>query len=180
MSKIESAIAFVVNAYQNKITKCTGAACALYAVEAAAAASRLTADEDVIVAAMLVNADASSSQLTTLFGDKVTELVTACSINDPCATWQENKQRVLSFVKNASYDEKVVIICDALTSISNLNSEYERIRDALWGKLIETDKFKHSWYYSSLVDELSSMNDTAVYKEFAEKVENVFGGGFDM
>ena len=90
-------------------------------------------------------------------------------------SWQIRKQEAIDKLKQED-DLGVKIVC-LCYKVSNLRSFqllcFDKGDDA-WNSFNMKDPKKHYWYYSSILEALSELKDTPVYKEYDFLVHSIF------
>ena len=190
MDRITEALIFAANAHSGAVRKGTEIPYILHPMEAAAIIGSITQEEDAIVAGLLhdtvEDAGVSPAVIRERFGERVYDMVmldTEDKKSDLPAfeTWYERKRETLNKIEACvSKTAKAVILGDKLSNLRAIHNDYLTLGDALWDRFNQKDKFMQDWYYRSFIDLLSSLEDTAAYKEYCELCEKVFGGGFDL
>ncbi|MBD1381262.1 HD domain-containing protein [Metabacillus arenae] len=112
--------------------------------------------EEVIAAGYLHDAvedtDTEISHIEKKFGIEVAQLVTANTENKNLS-WEERKQRTISFVKTASIEEKAIIAADKLDNINSLEEFYKRHGDSIWS-YFNRGRDKQAEYYKAVSENL--------------------------
>lgn len=183
MTLLDKAIVFATNVHSGAFRKGTKIPYIVHPLEAAAIAASMTCDEEVIAAAVLhdvvEDTQTTKEQLEIEFGKRVTELVCADSENKreelpAAATWEIRKQETLDYIPNASKDEQIIILADKLSNLRSIYRDYLSIKDELWNKFNVKEKSKHSWYYTSIAENLDKVKNTCAFKEYIELLVAVF------
>lgn len=190
MDRITEALVFAANAHSGALRKGTKIPYILHPMETASIIGSITQEEDAIVAGLLhdtvEDAGVSPETIREQFGERVYYMVmldTEDKKKDLPAleTWYDRKRENLNKIGACVSDTaKAVILGDKLSNLRAIYSDYLTLGDALWDRFNQKDKFMQDWYYRSFIELLSSLEDTAAYKEYCELCEKVFGGGFDL
>ena len=140
--KLDEAIVFATEKHMGQVRKRENSPYILHPLEAAAIASDLTKDEDIIVAAVLhdtvEDTDTTVEEIREKFGDRVAELVESESENKrydlpPEQTWEMRKKESLEHLKNATDPAvKILWLADKVSNIRTLFKLYEEEGDAMW------------------------------------------------
>ena len=173
MKILESAVALVM--------KTNDQPCLLRCMDAAAIAGGLTDKEEIISAAFLCGAYEKGI---------VSEQEAEVSLVKKCAEqavseqsvekWHVERQKMVDFVSAANENEKIVVLSNRLADLRKIYRDYLQVGDAVWGNLVQKDKFMHAWYYRELLVPLSNFRNSAAYKEFSTLVEQIFESQFDL
>ncbi len=181
---LDRAILFAVKAHAGTERRGKGFPYIIHPLEAVEIVATITTDQELLAAAALhdviEDTDCTVDEIRAEFGDRVARLV-ANESDAPIAegeneadTWRARKQAALDRLRNADRDTKIVTIGDKLSNMRAMARDYDEIGDKLWNRFHETDPKAHAWRYRALSQALSSLNDTAAYKEFDRLVEEVF------
>ena len=183
VDKLNEAIAFAAEKHADKTRKGSNLPYIVHPMEAAAIASYLTDDLEVIAAAVLhdvvEDSDATKDDLEKLFGNRVAELVASDSEDKmeeiaASASWKTRKQQTIDHLGNTSRDEQIIVLADKLSNIRSMYKDYCTIGDELWQRFNQKNKAEHAWYYKSIGEKLDKLNDTVPYHEYIDLVERVF------
>lgn len=184
-SVFERAIIFAANAHAGAKRKGTDIPYIVHPLEAAAIASTMTSDKEVLAAAVLhdvlEDTAATAEELKELFGCRVAELVqneTEDKRRDRPAreTWKLRKQEMLDFLVNeASYEAKILALSDKLSNLRSIYRDIQVVGDKLWDRFNEKDKKLHGWMYRSVAEALKGLSGYAVWREYNQLVEKTFG-----
>ena len=184
-SVFERAIIFATKAHAGAKRKGTGIPYIVHPIEAAAIASTMTLDEEILAAAVLhdvlEDTDTTAKELEELFGLHVAELVqdeTENKRRDRPAqeTWRLRKQETLDFLKHsAGREAKILALADKLSNLRAIHRDLQMLGDRLWERFNEKDKNMHAWMYRSMADALEDLSEFAAWKEYKGLVEETFG-----
>lgn len=185
MDRITEAFLFAARAHEGRVRKGTNVPYILHPMEAAAIIGGVTQDEDAVVAGLLhdvvEDADVSPDALRERFGERVCAMVMADTEEKrrdfPASeTWRDRKRETLARVGRCADDAtKAVVLGDKLSNLRAIHRDYSTFGDALWERFNQKDKFMQAWYYRGFIEALSSLADTAAYREYCELCERVFG-----
>lgn len=183
VDKLNEAIAFAAKKHATNKRKGTNLPYIVHPMEAAAIASYLTDDLEVIAAAVLhdvvEDSNATKEDLEKLFGKRVAELVASDSEDKmehlpASASWKTRKQQTIDYLGNTSRDEQIIVLADKLSNMRSNYNDYCTIGDELWQRFNQKDKLQHAWYYKSIGKKLDKLNNTVPYREYIDLVEKVF------
>lgn len=185
MDIFDKAIVFATEAHSGSFRKGTTTPYIVHPMEASAIVATMTNDKTILAAAALhdvvEDTDYTIDDIMKEFGEDVARLVSAESEdkrdNLPSEdTWKIRKQETLDHLKNkATKEEKMITLGDKLSNIRAMYRDYLEIGDELWDRFNQKDKSEHAWYYKTIAELLSDLNDTPAYQEYAELVNKVFG-----
>ena len=181
---VERAAVYAATQHSGQRRKGSGVPYILHAMEAAAIVSTMTADLDVIAAAMLhdvlEDTGAAFEEITGLFGEKVAMLVRAESEDKrpdrpKSETWVIRKQETLERLAEADERTKMIAMGDKLSNLRSMHRDILVMGDELWQRFNQKDPKMHAWYYKGVADCLESLSHHAAYKEFCHLLDEVFG-----
>ena len=185
MSKrLDDAIEFATKKHTEQTRKRENTPYILHPLEAAAVAAELTKDEDILIAAVLhdtvEDTDTSIDEVREKFGNRVAELVESETENKredlpPEETWEIRKKESLEHLKNSTDPAvKILWLADKVSNIRTLYRLYQKEGDALWNHFNMKDIKKQAWYYRTISDLLSDLDDTLPYQEYKQIVDYIF------
>lgn len=184
-SVVNRAIDIATTSHANQRRKGTGIPFIVHPMEAAAICARLTADEEVIAAAMLhdvvEDTDTPLEEIRKQCGDRVAEIVAGETEDkqrerSACDTWQDRKLATIEHMR-ACDDEAVLMVClaDKLSNMRSMQQDLAILGDALWSRFNMTDPEAHAWYYRSLCDVLEPrLGNTFAWRELDALIREVF------
>jgi len=131
-------------------------------------------DDEVVAAGALHDSiedcGVTANDISQLFGERVSQLVTAVSENDKSLGWEERKQRYLAHLQHATADVKLISAADKLHNASSIVRDRERIGDAIYERFTPTRE-QTLWYYRSVVDALGTGWSHALLDELRRVVD---------
>ncbi len=184
MGLLTDAMEFAVAAHGETRRKGDGAPAILHAMEAAAVAASLTVDEEVLAAAVLhdtvEDAGAELEDIRARFGPRVAGLV-GLETEDkmrhlpPDQSWRARKEAAIASLKEAA-DEGAAIVTlgDKLSNLRALYRMREQKGGAMWEAFHQRDPEQHHWYYRSIAQILSPLEDSAAWREYDWLICQVF------
>lgn len=185
MDILDQAIVFAVNAHSGMRRKGTQNPYILHPLEAAAIVATMTADREVIAAAVLhdvvEDTDTTIEMIRQQFGERVAELVDAESENKrenlPAeSTWKLRKQETLDHLSAVTDPAvKMITLGDKLSNMRSIYRDYQTLGDKLWDRFNQKDPREHCWYYSEVCNALQELSDTFAWKECRELIQRTFG-----
>lgn len=185
IEQFNAAIVYAVEKHAEKKRKGTDLPYIVHPMEAAAVASYLTDDLEVIAAAVLhdviEDSDAKKEDLAVRFGARVADLVASDSEDKredlpASASWKMRKQATIDGLAHTERDEQIVVLADKLSNIRSLYRDYCALGDGLWERFNQKDKAEHAWYYRAVGEKLNLLADTIPYQEYRDLIDKVFGG----
>ncbi|MBR2213723.1 MAG: bifunctional (p)ppGpp synthetase/guanosine-3',5'-bis(diphosphate) 3'-pyrophosphohydrolase [Eubacterium sp.] len=185
MSKrLDDAIEFATKKHTEQTRKRENTPYILHPLEAAAVAAELTKDEDILIAAVLhdtvEDTDTSIDEVREKFGNRVAELVDSETENKredlpPEETWEIRKKESLEHLKNSTDPAvKILWLADKVSNIRTLYRLYQKEGDDLWNHFNMKDIKKQAWYYRTVAELLSDLEDTLPYQEYKQIVDYIF------
>lgn len=155
----------------------------VHPMEAAAIVSSMTDDPEVIAATVLhdvlEDTPTTPEELTEEFGQRICDLVATESEDKrpdrpPEETWKIRKQETIDKLAHAGRDTKILTLGDKLANLREMNWDYNKLGEELWGRFNIKDPALHAWYYRSVLEKLESLSDQEAYKEYKTLVETLF------
>lgn len=180
---LNKAIVFATEAHEGQFRKGTHNPYILHPIEAAAIVGTMTTDDEIIAGAVLhdvvEDTDTTIDEIKELFGERVAALVDSESEDKredkPAeSTWKIRKQETLDHLKNTTVDVKMITLGDKLSNIRAIYRDYNTIGEELWQRFNQKDKNQHYWYYKSIAECLSDLEEYQAYKEYVDLVEKTF------
>lgn len=185
MNTLDEAIKFSVEIHSGQVRKLSKTPYILHPLEVMAIVGTMTADPEVLAAAVLhdtvEDTDATLQQIEEKFGKRVAFLVSAETENkrknlSPSSTWKIRKEESLAALKQSDdIGVKMIWLGDKL---SNMRSFFSL---SLSGKnfyegLNEKNPEEHKWYYSLIAEYLKELSNFPAYSEYISLIEKVFEG----
>ena len=184
ISLMDRAIVFATRAHSGTYRKGTSIPYIVHPIEAAAIVSTMTADPDMIAAAVLhdvvEDTDATVEEISFFFNERIARLVEAESENKrkdlpPQETWMVRKMETLEFLRTkADREAKILALADKLSNLRAIHRDQNTVGDKLWERFNEKDKSKHGWMYRQVANALSELSDTFAWQEYDELVRKTF------
>ena len=182
---LQQALCFAAEAHAGMVRKGTLIPYILHPMEAAAIVGSMTADPEILAAAVLhdvlEDTPVSENELEMRFGSRVAVLVAAESEDKretlPAGeTWRIRKEETIRHLRETQDPgEKMIALGDKLSNIRAMYREHLAIGDRLWDRFNQKDKREHHWYYASIAEALNMLEATPAWKEFETLVRAVFG-----
>lgn len=180
-----NAIIYAAEMHKGTNRKGTAIPYIVHCMEAAAIAAGLTADAEVIAAAVLhdtvEDTAADIEDIRGRFGERIAELVGAESENKREGlpeeeTWELRKQETLDHLSVCGdRDVLMIAIADKLSNLRAMHRDYMNHGDELWERFNQKDPSMQKWYYESMGKIFAPLEGTQAYMEYAELLEKVFG-----
>lgn len=155
------ASAFTVREFSGVVRKGSGVPYVTHLFAVSALVGEYGGDEEQMVAALLHDwlediDGASMERLRAHFGDRVAEIVLACSdaTTRPKPPWQERKDHHLAHVRGQSADVKLVAAADKLHNATCVLLDLTHNGDACFD-FFNAPKDKVLWYYRAMVTALA-------------------------
>ena len=186
MTVFDEAIQFAVQAHSGMHRKHDPAPYIVHPLEAAAICATLTADLEVLAAAVLhdtvEDAGVAPEELEARFGPRVAALVAAetelkRAELPPEQTWRIRKEESLEVLRNAKDPGvKILWLGDKLANVRSFYRARLVSGDRVWESFHQKDPAQQAWYYRSIVTLLEDLRDTAAWQEFSYVVSKLFEG----
>jgi myo-inositol-1(or 4)-monophosphatase len=185
MELVSEAIAFAVKAHDGMRRKKCEAPYILHPMEAAVIVGTMSADQNLIAAAVLhdvvEDAGVSIEEVEEKFGKRVRALVESETEDKradlpPEATWRIRKEETLEVLKNSD-DISVLIVWlgDKLANMRSIYRDFKVEGNAMWQRFNQKNVEEQAWYYRSIVKLTSRLSDTSAWLEYKTLTELVFG-----
>lgn len=182
MTLVSDAMIFAARAHDGMLRKGTNIPYIVHPAEVAAIAATLTADQEVLAAALLhdvmEDCGVSEQALAGQFGGRVAQLVkseTQERNGDPGATWLARKQGAVERIAAGGRDVKIIALSDKLSNMRAIHRDYDRDGERLFFRFHQHDKVLHAWYYRSCAALLKEeLGDTLAWQELTQHIAYVF------
>lgn len=171
------ALVFAIEAHKNQVRKDKKPYIA-HPLSVAIELAKNGGDDDLISAGLLhdtiEDTTVSYDELEDAFGEAVARLVSG-DTEDKKLSWETRKKSTIAFAK-ATDDRRIqMLICaDKLANIRDINSALAQNGEQAWS-MFKYGKAQQAWLYKSLVEALEPLADLAMYREFKQTVETIFG-----
>lgn len=185
MNLLDRAINYATEKHSGDVRKMEGTPYILHPLEVASIVGTITRDEEIIAAAVLhdtvEDTDATLPEIMELFGPRVAELVAGETEDKrpymlPEASWRIRKEESLEALeKTDDIAEKILWLGDKLSNIRSLYRAWKRYGDGIWENFNQKDPAEQAWYYRTIAQLLSELEDHEAYKEYTRLVNEVFG-----
>ena len=181
---LDQAILFAVKAHAGATRRDGHTPYILHCTETAAIAATMTADLEILAAAVLhdviEDTDVTAADLQKAFGERITQLVVTLSENKrpqmpPEDTWLIRKEEAIDSVEQ-SQDPAIKIIClaDKLSNLRGIYRDHQIYHEDLWDMFHQKSRAKQGWYYTRLEQALSCLSTTAAFQEFCRLRQELF------
>ena len=180
---VTRAVEFAARAHDGQVRKGTEIPYIVHPMEAAAIAAGMTADPEVIAAAVLhdtvEDTDATREQIEKKFGSRVAELVAAESENkreEQAAekTWKTRKSETIEHLRHCDdRDVKILALADKLSNLRAIYRDFLKQGEDLWKRFNQSDPTMIGRYYRSFVDVCGELEKETAMKEYRELLEKM-------
>ena len=128
---------------------------------------------------VLEDTDYTAAEIEEQFGKEVARLVESETENKyhdrPKAdTWKIRKEETIHHLRHASLETKMITLGDKLSNIRSIKRDYEQLGNQLWERFNQRDPQMHAWYYRSICQSLTELEDSAAWKELDCLIKEVF------
>lgn len=182
----EDAAVFAAQKHNGMKRKLDGKPYILHPMEAALIASTMTADDEVLAAAVLhdvvEDTDAELSDIEAGFGARVAALVASETENKregipKSESWLIRKMESLRELESTEDTAvKILWLSDKLSNMRSLHREWERMGDEVWSCFNQKDPAKHASYYRRIAELLIELSQYDAWREYIGLVEDIFKG----
>ena len=185
MDKVTKAIEFAAKAHDGMMRKKDKTPYILHPLEAAVIVGTMTADQDVISAAVLhdvvEDTEVTIEEIEEKFGKRVRKLVESETEDKradlpPESTWEIRKEESLQELKNT--EDVAILMLWLGDKLSNMRSFYRIWKnegDSMWQSFNQKDPVQQKWYYSRIAELTSELKSYTAWQEYNELVKIVFG-----
>ena len=177
MKMIKKAIRLAIEAHQNQKRKGSDLPYIEHPIHVGMLLIKANQTDHVVVAGILhdtlEDTTVTEEQLRSEFGEEVLFLVQAASEPEKDLPWKERKQHTIEHIKESSQEAQMIILCDKLSNIMDMEADLLVHGDALWG-IFNAGYEDQKWYYDSLAEALENLNDIDLYQDFSQRVMLIF------
>ncbi|MDO4938927.1 MAG: HD domain-containing protein [Lachnospiraceae bacterium] len=183
-AKVDKAIAFAVKCHAGQNRKGANTPYIFHPLEVMGIVATMTDNEDVLCGAVLhdtvEDTPATVKDIRQEFGDYVARLVFFESEDkhtemSPEESWILRKQEAINMLKSeADLGAKMICIGDKVSNLRSFNNILMTEGEDGWNHFHMRDPLQHYWYYSSLLDAVSGLEDYPAYKEFSFLIDAIF------
>ena len=185
MDKVTKAIEFAAMAHDGMMRKKDKTPYILHPLEAAVIVGTMTADSDVISAAVLhdvvEDTEITIEEIEENFGSRVRHLVESETEDKradlpPESTWKIRKEESLEELADCG-DRDVLILWlgDKLSNMRSFYRIWKNEGESMWQSFNQKDPVQQEWYYSSIAELTSSLKDFPAWQEYNELLKIIFG-----
>ncbi len=179
-SRLTKAFDLAIELHQNQKRKGGEIPYITHLLAVAALVGEHGGDEEQLIAALLHDAVEDQGGQPTLekirenFGDRVAELVLACSDTDvsPKPPWRERKEAHIKRMAEADIDARLIIAADKLHNARTMLNDQRRIGDSLWNRFTG-GKEGTLWYLDASLRALSDEWSHPILEELADVLMNL-------
>ena len=177
---IDEAIEFASKAHEGQFRKGTRRPYIVHPVEVAEIVATMTADEEIICAAVLHDTIEDCKEVTEeilklRFGERVASIV-AQESEDKSLSWEERKGATIQHLGMAPLPVKMIGLADKLSNMRDIDRDYPVLGDDLWKRFRMQSKAAIGWYYKGIRDALKAeFEGSEAYEEYCTLVEKNFG-----
>ena len=185
MDKVTKAIEFAAKAHDGMIRKKDKTPYILHPLEAAVIVGSMTEDRDVISAAVLhdvvEDTTVTIEEIEENFGARVRNLVESETEDKradlpPEDTWRIRKEESLKELAECGNTDVLMLwIGDKLSNMRSFYRIWKTEGDSMWQSFNQKDPAQQKWYYTTIAELTSSLEEFSAWQEYNELVKIVFG-----
>ena len=185
MDKVTKAIEFAAQAHDGMERKKDKTPYILHPLEAAVIVGSMTADKDVIAAAVLhdvvEDTEITIDEIEESFGSRVRALVESETEDKraelpPESTWQIRKEESLKELEMCGDTDVLMLwLGDKLSNMRSFYRIWKNEGDSMWQTFNQKDPLRQKWYYSRIAELTESLKGFSAWQEYNELVKIVFG-----
>ena len=187
MELVSEAIIFAAKVHDGMRRRKSDSPYVLHPLEAAVIVGSMTADQNLIAAAVLhdviEDAGVAVEEIEEKFGKRVRELV-ASETEDkrsdlpPAETWRIRKEESLAVLRDTDdMDVLMVWMGDKLANMRAIYRDFKVEGHAMWQRFNQKDVGQQAWYYRTIADLTKRLSDTPAWIEYKALTDLVFGKG---
>lgn len=180
----ERAVIFAAVAHRGTTRKGSRIPYLSHPIEAASIVSEMTADEELIAAAVLhdvvEDTDVTIEEVEHYFGVRIAHYV-GCETEDkrrdlpPESTWLLRKQEMLAYLtEQADRNARMLALGDKLSNLRSIERDTRNIGDKVWERFHQKDKSMHGWLYRQTAEALRELEGFSVWQEYDRLIKEVF------
>lgn len=136
--------------------------------------------EDMVVAALLHDTIEDTSmtedELRERYGQRVYELVMACTEKDQSQAWEERKRHTIDKFAKLDEEAKWILLVDKLHNLYSMTEQYKVVGDELW-RFFSRGYDHQKWYYGELLRAFKSYHPFRrhdLFERFEEFYQELF------
>lgn len=177
---VDKALEFATKAHSGQFRKGTTRPYIVHPIEVGDIVSTMTADEEIISAAILHDTIEDCEAVTKEilekeFSSRVVWLVMQES-EDKTKTWMERKSATISRLATANREVQIIGLADKLSNMRDIDRDYPVEGEHLWDRFRMKDKNTIGWYYKGIREALAKdFVGVDAYEEYCQLVEKNFG-----
>lgn len=181
----EKALLFAARRHSGQIRKGTKVPYIVHPVEVASIAATITSDDTVLAAAVLhdtlEDTNTKPRELRMRFGQDVLDLVMSESEirigESNSENWMERKEESIDELKRSTDVRiKILWLCDKLSNLRSLYFTYLDNGEDMWNVFHQKDPKMHEWYYRSVFENTTELQNTKAYVEYGKLLKLLFSG----
>lgn len=179
----DRAVTFALAAHHGQKRK-NGVPYILHPLEVAAVVASMTADPEIISAAVLhdtvEDTDVTPGIIRAYFGDRVYDLVMHETENkreelSPKETWRIRKEESLAALAESEDPAvKMMWLGDKLSNLRALHRQFLQDGDKIFRIFNNTDPKAHAWYYETILELLKDLREYPAYGEYRRLYHEIF------
>ncbi len=183
MENLERALIFAAKAHENQYRKQTDIPYITHPVAVALILKQQGCSETLVIAGLLhdvvEDSDVTVGEVRHRFGDKIADIVAACTEPDKTTDWETRKKKMVRVYRNSSADVKWVACADKLHNLRCIRNDLVVLGDRVW-KRFTRGKASQEWYYRTVSQALftgleEKKIQNSIFTQLAETIEDVFG-----
>lgn len=184
MTVFDRALCFAIEKHEGQIRRMNHIPYILHPMEVATIAGTITNDLDVLAATVLhdtiEDANVTEQELREKFGDRVADLVLTETEKqyadiDPVKSWRMRKEGSLQMLRTTQDNAvRIMWLADKLSNLRSFELGIQQSGDKFWEEFHQKDLSAQAWYYHSIAECLTPLQDTRAYQEFVSLIDKLF------
>ena len=174
---IYDAIKMALRAHEGQLRKVDGDLYVTHPLEVGMILSRANQSDVVICAGILhdtlEDTSLTFSEIVSVFGLEVANLVDSCSEIDKTRDWRSRKESYLLHLEHASPEVLMIVCADKISNLSSIARNLPQQGGGIWQKFNAPFE-SQSWYYGEVLKRLTPIKDQALYKQLKILILDIF------
>lgn len=176
---IHEAIIFAACAHEGQKRKGTNVPYIVHPFEVAQILTDAGGSEILICAGLLhdtvEDTGVTLEEIQSEFGGEVAALV-GLMTEEKSLSWEVRKQKAIDAVNEGmSKDAKMLVCADKLSNLRSIHRDLETFGESVWSRF-RRGKEKQKWYYGTMIEKLSCLENEFMYAELKQLFSQVFKG----
>lgn len=178
MSNINFAIEFASIAHKNQFRKGTNIPYISHPFAVGMMLQKENYAEEVVIGGILHDVIEDTAvtleEISLLFGERVSTLVSGCTEKNKKWSWEERKRDAIQKVKTADKETCFIICADKLHNLLSIQEDLKKNGAEVWSRF-NRGREKQKWYYESVMENLEEqIGEENIFKQLKTVINDVF------